>query len=111
MVCRECWVDKENLEKGWDLWRFCVSDEHYVPTLLAVLGLDDQTDCKVQAFLLCTAPQCRFRSDMSAFKEVQSQVSLASRPVSQSGALPRKTNLRGLAVLDVLWDLRHWVWQ
>ena len=40
-------MDKENLEKGWDLWRFCVSDEHYVPTLLAVLGLDDQTDCKV----------------------------------------------------------------
>lgn len=42
-------MDKENLEKGWDLWRFCVSDEHYVPTLLAVLGLDLQTDCKVHA--------------------------------------------------------------
>ena len=38
---------KENLEKGWSMWRFCVSDEHYVPTLLAVLGLDSQTDCKV----------------------------------------------------------------
>lgn len=49
MKFRECWVDKENLEKGWDLWRFCVSDEHYVPTLLAVLGLDLQTDCKVHA--------------------------------------------------------------
>ncbi|KAK9848925.1 hypothetical protein WJX84_001940 [Apatococcus fuscideae] len=46
IFAKECWVDKENLEKGWDLWRFCVSDEHYIPTLLAVLGLDDQTDCK-----------------------------------------------------------------
>ncbi|KAK9864497.1 hypothetical protein WJX84_010563 [Apatococcus fuscideae] len=46
IFAKECWVDKENLEKGWSMWRFCVSDEHYVPTLLAVLGLDSQTDCK-----------------------------------------------------------------
>ncbi len=25
--------------------RFCVSDEHQVPTLLAHLGLEDETDC------------------------------------------------------------------
>ncbi|CAD7696935.1 unnamed protein product [Ostreobium quekettii] len=26
--------------------KFCVSDEHYIPTLLASYGLEDQTDCR-----------------------------------------------------------------
>ena len=26
-------------------WRQCYVDEHYMPTLLAVLGKDDETDC------------------------------------------------------------------
>ena len=48
MFCRECWVDAEHLSRGEPLWRFCVSDEHYVPTLLAFHGLEDETDCQVR---------------------------------------------------------------
>lgn len=28
-------------------WRDCISDEHYVPSLLAMHGQDNQTDCRV----------------------------------------------------------------
>ena len=33
--------------KNQPIQRFCVSDEHYTPTLLAFLGLDNETDCVV----------------------------------------------------------------
>ena len=26
-------------------WRVCYTDEHYIPTVLARWGLDDETDC------------------------------------------------------------------
>ena len=48
LACRHCWVDSENMRKGWGPRSFCVSDEHYVPTLLAALGLDAETDCRVR---------------------------------------------------------------
>ncbi|KAK9815401.1 hypothetical protein WJX72_003085 [[Myrmecia] bisecta] len=41
----ECWVDQENMDKGQPLRRFCVSDEHYIPTLIASLNLENETDC------------------------------------------------------------------
>ena len=43
------------MRKGWAPRSFCVSDEHYVPTLLASLGLDSETDCMVR--LTAHAPQ------------------------------------------------------
>lgn len=27
-------------------WRICYLDEHYIPSLLAFHGLDDETDCR-----------------------------------------------------------------
>lgn len=27
-------------------WRLCYLDEHYIPSLLAFHGLDDETDCR-----------------------------------------------------------------
>lgn len=36
----ECWVDQSEART-----RFCVSDEHYVPTLLAHLGLEGECFC------------------------------------------------------------------
>lgn len=43
LFVRECWVDTQHHPPH----RFCVSDEHYIPTLLAVHGLDvaNETDC------------------------------------------------------------------
>ena len=38
--CREMW------EPAWRRQRICFSDEHYVPTLLAVHGRDNETDCR-----------------------------------------------------------------
>jgi hypothetical protein len=38
----------------------CVSDEHYLPSLMASYGLDDATDCKVRAILGCVR-DCRAR--------------------------------------------------
>ncbi|KAK9789383.1 hypothetical protein WJX73_006397 [Symbiochloris irregularis] len=40
-----CWIDVENWRKGWQVRSFCVADEHYIPTLLAMKGLDNETDC------------------------------------------------------------------
>ncbi|KAL6782791.1 hypothetical protein ACKKBG_A08140 [Auxenochlorella protothecoides x Auxenochlorella symbiontica] len=37
--CRPSWVPE------WRTFRVCYSDEHYIPTLLAVHGLDNETDC------------------------------------------------------------------
>ncbi len=45
-LARECWVDTKNQP----IQRFCVSDEHYTPTLLAYMGLDNETDCIVSLF-------------------------------------------------------------
>ena len=44
---RHCWVDVENWRKGWQVRAFCVADEHYIPTMLALYGLENQTDCTV----------------------------------------------------------------
>ncbi len=45
---RHCWVDSENINKGWAPRTFCPADEHYFPTLLASLGRQNETDCTVQ---------------------------------------------------------------
>ena len=38
-LCRPRW------DHDWCDFRVCYSDEHYIPTLLAVHGLDNETDC------------------------------------------------------------------
>lgn len=38
LFAKECWTDAINFFKGRPVRRFCVSDEHYIPTLLAHLG-------------------------------------------------------------------------
>lgn len=38
LFAQECWTDATNFFKGRPVRRFCVSDEHYIPTLLAHLG-------------------------------------------------------------------------
>ena len=40
-------MDSEAIEKGWGPKAFCPPDEHYIPTLLAALGRDNETDCRV----------------------------------------------------------------
>ncbi len=40
VFAKECWADKRP-----PYHRFCVSDEHQIPTLLAHLGLDGEADC------------------------------------------------------------------
>ena len=40
-------MDSEAIANGWGPKSFCPSDEHYIPTLLASKGLDDETDCTV----------------------------------------------------------------
>ena len=47
--CRNCWVDSEAIANGWGPKAFCPADEHYIPTLLASKGLDNETDCTVRA--------------------------------------------------------------
>ena len=47
-VSRHCWVDVWNWRKGWAVKSFCVADEHYIPSLLASLGLSNETDCRVR---------------------------------------------------------------
>ena len=47
MHCRHCWVDAAAIEQGWGPKAFCPADEHYIPTLLASLGKEDETDCRV----------------------------------------------------------------
>lgn len=49
--CRHCWVDSEAIANGWGPKAFCPTDEHYIPTLLASKGLDNETDCTVRALL------------------------------------------------------------
>lgn len=44
-----CWVDSEAIANGWGPKSFCPSDEHYIPTLLASKGLDNETDCTVNS--------------------------------------------------------------
>lgn len=39
MLCRARW------DHDWCDFRVCYSDEHYIPTLLAIHGLDNETDC------------------------------------------------------------------
>mmetsp|Transcript_11126 Transcript_11126/g.22233 ORF Transcript_11126/g.22233 Transcript_11126/m.22233 type:complete len:508 (-) Transcript_11126:140-1663(-) len=39
-LCRPRWDD------DWCDFRVCYSDEHYIPTLLAIQGLDNETDCR-----------------------------------------------------------------
>ena len=46
------------MRKGWGPRSFCVSDEHYVPTLLAALGLDAETDCTVGLGCLAKLLSC-----------------------------------------------------
>lgn len=40
-------MDSANINAGWAPKSFCVADEHYIPTLLASLGKDNETDCMV----------------------------------------------------------------
>ena len=54
--CRHCWVDSEAIANGWGPKAFCPADEHYIPTLLASKGLDNETDCTVRAF---TSASCQ----------------------------------------------------
>ena len=45
-ACRfeqHCWSAWEPRRKAW---RDCFSDEHYFPTLLAVLGREKETECE-----------------------------------------------------------------
>jgi hypothetical protein len=46
---RECWIDAEAKNRGERPSRFCVADEHYIPTLLAAAGRENETDCKARA--------------------------------------------------------------
>lgn len=39
-LCRPRW------DHGWCDFRVCYSDEHYIPTLFAIHGLDNETDCR-----------------------------------------------------------------
>ena len=39
LFAKECWTDATNFFAGRPVRRFCVSDEHYIPTLLAYLGV------------------------------------------------------------------------
>jgi len=41
------------------MWPQCVSDEHYLPSLLASYSLDKQTDCIVSCWLCCPLPAAR----------------------------------------------------
>ena len=47
MHCRHCWVDAAAIEQGWGPKASARADEHYIPTLLASLGKEDETDCRV----------------------------------------------------------------
>ena len=47
MCGRHCWVDSAAIEQGWGPKAFCPPDEHYIPTLLASLGKENETDCRV----------------------------------------------------------------
>lgn len=38
IFAKECWVDTENYLARRRQFRMCVSDEHYLPTLLAARG-------------------------------------------------------------------------
>ena len=49
LSCRHCWVDSEAIANGWGPKACCPADEHYIPTLLATKGLDNETDCTVSA--------------------------------------------------------------
>ena len=40
-------MDSEAIANGWGPKAFCPADEHYIPTLLASRGLDNETDCTV----------------------------------------------------------------
>ena len=43
---RECWIDAEARTRGQRPSRYCIADEHYIPTLIAAAGREDETDCK-----------------------------------------------------------------
>ncbi len=43
---RRCYCDDRVGNLLLCRWRDCYSDEHYIPTLLSVLGKEDETDCK-----------------------------------------------------------------
>ena len=44
-------MDADAIANGWGPKAFCPADEHYIPTLLASKGLDNETDCMVRASL------------------------------------------------------------
>jgi hypothetical protein len=44
LLSRQCYT---NLTR---MWPICVSDEHWLPSLLASYGLDGQSDCEVRAW-------------------------------------------------------------
>ena len=46
---RHCWVDTAAVEAGQAPQAFCPADEHYLPTLLASLGREAETDCTVRS--------------------------------------------------------------
>ena len=49
-------MDSEAIANGWGPKAFCPADAHYIPTLLASKGLDNETDCTVRAF---TSASCQ----------------------------------------------------
>lgn len=42
-------MDAAAVAGGWGPTSFCPPDEHYIPTLLASLGRENETDCKVSS--------------------------------------------------------------
>jgi len=48
-AARECWIAAEAKNRGERPSRFCVADEHYIPTLLAAAGRENETDCKARS--------------------------------------------------------------
>jgi len=46
-LCRRKW------DQSWCDYRVCYSDEHYVPTLLAMRGEDNRTDCRGELTGMC----------------------------------------------------------
>lgn len=49
-------MDAEARARGERPRRYCVSDEHYVPTLLAVAGLENETSCKARTWAVFVMP-------------------------------------------------------
>ena len=52
-------MDSEAIANGWGPKAFCPADEHYIPTLLASRGLDNETDCTVSEQACASGCFCR----------------------------------------------------